>query len=195
MGAVVNNIVIGIDPGADGAVAAVDVGGRLVLGVALCRHWQGHAEGEGEAARMTADGLIVARAAELLRAIGVERDDEVELVCEAPQIRPRQSGGAMQCFRAGMLSGALAAAAGVVTGRNHCPLRVVAAAEWTREMGLQTARADRAERKRHRVQRVLDLAPTALPMLIQGAARVEHDGAADAILIALWGAGLGRMTK
>jgi len=187
-------IVIGIDPGADGAVAAVDVVGRLVLGVALCRTWAPVVDGEGEAARMTADLGWPLVAPAMLRRLGVLSGDVVDLVVEAPQLRPGQSGGATQGWRAGALAASVVGELAVITGLPVARVEVVTASAWTRSLGLHGDRADRSARKRARVARVLDLAPDARPMLVGPGCRVEHDGAADAILIALYGAGLGRLS-
>jgi hypothetical protein len=186
-------IVIGIDPGADGAVSAIDIDGRQVLGVALARKWAPYVEHEGEAGRMSADLDWASVAGEMILALGVRKGDEVEVVCEAPQLRPGQAGGAAQGFRAGALASAVVAAAWGASGCSVC-VEVVAAATWTKEMSLQGNKADRATRKAARVARVLELCPAARPMLVPSGCRVEHDGAADAILIGLYGAGLGRRT-
>jgi len=186
-------IVIGIDPGANGAIAAVDVERRLVLGVALCRDWAPEVEGQGEAARMQADlGWPLVLPA-MLRRIGVAAGDVVELCVEAPQLRPGQSGGAAQGWRAGALAASVVGELAVITGLPVAGVEVVGAAAWTKAMGLQTAKTDRDARKRARVARVLELVPDARPMLVGPGCRVEHDGAADAILIALYRARLGRL--
>lgn len=195
-------IVIGIDPGAEGAVSAIDVDGRQVLGVALCRRWACAVEGEGDAAGMAADLGWSAVMPGMLGAVGIQAGDRVEVVIEAPQVRPGQSGGAAQGFRAGALASAVVSVLRAVTGRPLVGIRVVGAVTWTKDMGLQIVGADAGEkasvryaaRKRARVERVLELCPTARPMLVPSGCRVPHDGAADAILIGLYGAGLGRRT-
>jgi hypothetical protein len=188
-------IVIGIDPGANGAIAAVDLERRLVLGVALCRDWAPEVDGQGEAARMQADlGWPLVLPA-MLRRIGVAAGDVVELCVEASQLRPGQSGGAAQGWRAGALA---ASVVGELAAITRLPVvmvevEVVAASAWTKAMGLHGVKAERDARKRARVARVLELVPDARPMLVGPGCRVEHDGAADAILIALYRARLGRL--
>jgi len=187
-------IVIGIDPGANGAIAAVDVERRLVLGVALCRDWAPEVEGQGEAARMQADlGWPLVLPA-MLRRIGVTVGDVVELCVEASQLRPGQSGGAAQGWRAGALAASVVGELAVITGLPVAVVEVVGASAWTKAMGLHGTKAERDARKRARVARVLELVPDARPMLVGPGCRVEHDGAADAILIALYRARLGRLT-
>jgi len=186
-------IVIGIDPGANGAIAAVDVERRLVLGVALCRDWAPEVEGQGEAARMQADlGWPLVLPA-MLRRIGVAAGDVVELCVEASQLRPGQSGGAAQGWRAGALAASVVGELAVITGLPVAGVEVVAASAWTKAMGLHGVKAERDVRKRARVARVLELVPEARPMLVGPGCRVEHDGAADAILIALYRARMGRL--
>ena len=195
-------IVIGIDPGKKGAIAAIDVAARLVLGVATHKKWAAPSEGEGPCASMAADLKWPEVMPDMLRAIGARPGDAVEVVTEAPQARPGQSGGAVQGFAAGALPAAVVGAVADVAQRCVVRIEVVTSTVWTKEMGLQTIGADAgqkesvrlAARKRARVARVLELCPAALPMLIPPGCRVEQDGAADAILIGLYGAGLGRRT-
>lgn len=184
------HVSIGIDPGADGAIAAVDVDGLLVLGVALARTWAVPATGESQADRMQADLAWVGVSAAMLHRIGLREGDSVRVTIEAPQLRPGQSGGASQGWRAGALAVAVLSGVRTVTG-NMESVRVATGAAWTGAMGLHGAKADRDERKRGRVARVLELVPAARPMLVGPGCRVEHDGAADAILLALYGADLG----
>lgn len=181
---------IGIDPGADGAIAAVDVDGLLVLGVALARTWAAPATGESQADRMRADLAWVAVSAAMLGRIGLQEGDSVRVTIEAPQVRAGQSGGASQGWRAGALAAAVLSGVRKVTG-NMASVQVVTGTAWTKAMGVQGDHADRVARKRMRVARVLELVPDARPMLVGPGCRVEHDGAADAILLALYGADLG----
>lgn len=194
-------IVIGIDPGADGAVSAIDVDGRQVLGVARFKKWSAAPDGQSEALHMAADLHFVSVATRMLCKAGVVAGDRVEIVCEAPQMRPGQSGGSAQGWRAGVQAAAVVAGV-MATPASLVSLTVVSAAVWTKEMGMQTddddtsekASVRKAARKRARVARVLELCPAARLMLMPTGCRVEHDGAADAILIGLYGAGLGRRT-
>lgn len=184
------HISIGIDPGANGAIAAVDVDGLLVLGVALARTWAVPACGESQADRMQADLSWAAVAEDALLKIGLREGDSVRVTIEAPQLRPGQSGGASQGWRAGALGAAVMAAARRITdGRESA--QVVTGTAWTKAMGLHGDHAAMVARKRMRVARVLELVPDARPMLVGPGCRVEHDGAADAILLALYGADLG----
>ena len=193
-------IVVGIDPGADGAIAAIDAERRVVLGVALLRRWAPDAIGEGDAGAMETalawgPGGVSWPMVAALEWAGALLPSDVHpsarpiytLACEAPQLRPGQAGGAVQAWRAGVLA---AEAGAVLAARGRLGRVVVEAQTWTREMGLQVRGQDRADRKRARVARVLELAPTAWSMLQPRPCRVPHDGAADAILIAMWAAGL-----
>lgn len=192
-------LVIGIDPGADGAVAALYMGRPMqILGAARLARWVPRPQATGDAAAMTAALRLHRDAVAMLRAVGVEAGDTASVIMEAPQLRPRQSGGAVQGVRAGAVGMAGAMAIYTITGRPPLQVEAVTAAEWTRAMGLQVSSldaaspaAERAARKRHRCQRVMELAPGAGSMLIQDGCRVAHDGVADAILIALYGAGYG----
>ena len=194
-------IVVGIDPGADGAIAAIDAERRVVLGVALLRRWAPDRTDEGDVGAMTAalrwgaaDSIgqspmreALAWAGALLVPGAVYRPVIYTLACEAPQLRPGQSGGAVQAWTAAVVAETTRA---VLSTRGEVGTVIVEAQTWTREMGLQVRGQDRADRKRARVARVLELVPTAEPMLRPRPCRVPHDGAADAILIAMWAAGL-----
>lgn len=182
---------VGLDPGADGAVAVLDGPARLVIDAVQARHWRAApvARGASEAERMRAALEATRLAGQMVERWRVTSDDVVRLIVEAPQTRAGQAGGVVQAWRASAQATGLLLALSSLTSAE---VEVVEAATWTRAMDLHGQRATPVERKAARVARVMALCPGAERLLVQPGSKVAHDGTADAVLLALYGAGWGR---
>ncbi len=167
---------VGVDPGADGAVAAVEryrtdsgATGLRLLRVGFMR-----------AAKSVTPAEV---AAEMVRAAVGMNDLAVRAVAvEWPGLRARQSGGDKLAVSAGAAMGAL------LTLCPEATLSTPRPQEWLADLSCLADGDD--DVKAVHVARLLDSVPGAEPHLIPPRGRVAHDGAADAALLALWAAGL-----
>jgi hypothetical protein len=168
---------VGVDPGADGAVAAVqryraDSGaiGLRLLRVELAR------------AHKVEDQPAATAAAMVRRALGMDDLTVRAVAVEWPGLRARQSGGDKLAVSAGA---AMGAALSLCCGAElHTPRPEA----WLADLSCLADGDD--DVKAVHVARLLDSVPGAEPHLIPPRGRVAHDGAADAALLALWAAGL-----
>lgn len=170
---------LGVDPGADGALAVVeryDVGqGAIGLRLRQIRWARAFKAEDGSPA--------MAAAAMARRAVNKDAVFVRAAAVEWPGTRARQSGGDRLAVSAGAAMGALLAL---------CPdaeLLTPRPESWLADLSC-LARGGDADVKAMHVARLLDGVPGAEPHLIPPRGRVQHDGAADAALIALWAAGL-----
>jgi hypothetical protein len=168
---------VGVDPGADGAVAAVEryrtdsgATGLRLLRVELAR------------AHRVEDQPAATAAAMVRRALGMDDLTVRAVAVEWPGLRARQSGGDKLAVSAGA---AMGAALSLCRGAElHTPRPEA----WLADLACLADGDD--DVKAVHVARLLDSVPGAEPHLIPPRGRVAHDGAADAALLALWAAGL-----
>jgi hypothetical protein len=169
-------IYVGVDPGADGAVAVVEryaTSGRIDGLRLLC-------VGFMRAAKSVTPAEV---AAEMVRgAVGMNDLAVQAAAVEWPGLRARQSGGDRLAVSAGA---AMGAALSLCRGAElHTPRPQ----DWLADLACLADGDD--DVKAVHVARLLDSVPGAEPHLIPPRGRVAHDGAADAALLALWAAGL-----
>jgi hypothetical protein len=168
---------VGVDPGADGAVAIVErykadsgATGLRLLRVELAR------------AHKVEDQPAAAAAAMVRKALGMDDLAVRAVAVEWPGLRARQSGGDRLAVSAGS---AMGAALSLCRGAElHTPRPEA----WLADLACLADGDD--DVKAVHVARLLDSVPGAEPHLIPPRGRVVHDGAADAALLALWAAGL-----
>jgi hypothetical protein len=168
---------VGVDPGADGAVAAVEryrtdsgATGLRLLRVELARAHKVEGQPAATAAAM------------VRRALGMDDLTVRAVAVEWPGLRARQSGGDKLAVSAGA---AMGAALSLCRGAElHTPRPEA----WLADLSCLADGDD--DVKAVHVARLLDSVPGAEPHLIPPRGRVAHDGAADAALLALWAAGL-----
>ncbi len=167
---------VGVDPGADGAVAIVEryaaADGRPSL--RLLRVCFMRAAKSEHAAEVAAETVVGALGKDVRGVRGV--------AVEWPGTRARQSGGDRLAVSAGSAMGVLCS--WCVDAALHTPRPEA----WLADLACLADGDD--DVKVVHVARLLDSVPGAEPHLIPPRGRVAHDGAADASLLALWAAGL-----
>jgi hypothetical protein len=155
-------IIVGIDPGADGAIVALD-GDRASA-------WRMPTQDQRGRRRLDARAIVA-----ILRPL---HEGGVRVVVEAPSVRPGE--GAQGALGVGLMHGGIR---GVLDALG-VPWRDVHPQTWRAGVGLPKEQ-DRKQRKHDAILLCERLLP-GLELVYPGC-RKPHDGTADAALMAVWG--------